>query len=271
MIDKGPCVNGKMFVDTHAHLQWASFDNDRENALARAKEKRVTRIVNIGFDIAGSLKGITLAEKHKGLYATVGIHPHNANKLDEKTVDTLRELSTNPKVVAIGEIGFDYYRNLSPKEVQKQAFEIQLALAQELKLPVVIHDREAHDDILQTLSRFKGRIKGVMHCFSGSKEMAQQCIDLGFLISFAGTVTYPKAHGLREIAKWVDLKNVLLETDCPWLAPQDVRGKRNEPSFLPMIAKEIANLKRISVDDLAEATTRNAEEILKLSGAPCLN
>jgi len=252
-----------MFVDTHAHLQWASFDNDRKNVLERAKEKHVTRIVNIGFDIAGSLKGITLAENHKGLYATVGIHPHNANTLNEKTVDTLRELATNPKVVAIGEIGLDYYRNLSPEEVQKQAFETQLALAQELKLPVVIHDREAHDDILQTLLRFKGKIKGIMHCFSGSKEMAKQCIDLGFRISFAGTVTYPKAHQLREIAECIDLKNVLLETDCPWLAPQDMRGKRNEPSFLPMIAQEIANLKRVSVDDLAEATTRNAEEILR--------
>lgn len=258
-----------MFVDTHAHLQWASFDNDRENALARAKEKRVTRIVNIGFDVAGSLKGVELAEKYQGLYATVGIHPHNASALNEKTLELLRELSSNPKVVAIGEIGLDYYRNLSPKEVQKQAFETQLALAQELKLPVVIHDREAHNDILQTLLRFKGKIKGVMHCFSGSKEMAQQCIDFGFLISFAGTVTYPKAHGLHEIAEWIDLKNMLLETDCPWLAPQDVRGKRNEPSFLPMIAQKIANLKRISVDDLAETTTRNAEEILNLSGTPC--
>jgi TatD DNase family protein len=260
-----------MFVDTHAHLQWASFDNDRKNVLERAKEKRVTRIVNIGFDIDGSLKGITLAENHKGLYATVGIHPHNANKLNEKTVDKLRELATSPKVVAIGEIGLDFYRNLSPKEVQKQAFETQLALAQELKLPVVIHDREAHDEILQTLSRFKGKIKGVMHCFSGSKEMAQECIDLGFRISFAGNVTYPKAHGLREIAEWIDLKNVLLETDCPWLSPQDMRGKRNEPSFLPMTAQEIANLKYTSVDNLAETTTRNAEETLKLTGAPCLD
>ena len=165
--------------------------------------------------------------------------------------------------MAIGEIGLDYYRNLSPKRVQKQAFETQLALAQELKLPVVIHDREAHDDILQTLSKFKGKIRGIMHCFSGSKEMAQQCIDLGFHISFAGNVTYPKAHRLREIVKGIDLKDMLLETDCPWLAPQTMRGKRNEPSFLPMIAKEIANLKHISVAYLAETTTRNAKENLK--------
>ena len=256
-----------MFVDTHAHLQWASFDNDRKNVLERAKEKRVTRIVNIGFDIAGCLKGVKLAENHKGLYATVGIHPHSANTLNKKIVDELRELATNPKVVAIGEIGLDYYRNLSPKEVQRQAFETQLALAQELELPVVIHDREAHNDILQALSRFKGKVKGVMHCFSGSKEMAQQCIDLGFKISFNGTITYPKNRELREIAKRIDLKHMLLETDCPFLSPQEVRGKRNEPSFLPIIAHEIANLKRVSLDELAEVTTRNAEETLKLTAS----
>ena len=260
-------MNDKIFVDTHTHLQWASFDNDRKNVLERAKEKRVTRIVNIGFDIDGCLKGVKLAETHKGLYATVGIHPHSANTLNKKIVDKLRELATNPNVVAIGEIGLDYYRNLSPKEVQKQAFETQLSLAEELKLPVVIHDREAHDDILQALSRFKGKNKGIMHCFSGNKEMAQQCIDLGFKISFNGTITYPKNHELREIAKSIDLKSILLETDCPFLAPQEVRGKRNEPSFLPMIAQEIANLKRVSLEDLAETTKMNAEETLKLSAS----
>jgi TatD DNase family protein len=261
------CVTGKMFVDTHAHLQWASFDSDRKAVLERAEEKFVTRIVNIGFDVAGSEKGVKLAKNHEELYASVGIHPHNANSLNEKELDTLRELAENPKVVAIGEIGLDYYRNLSPKEIQKQAFEIQLALAEELALPVVIHDRDAHEDILQALFRFKGKIKGVMHCFSGSKEMAQQCIDLGFKISFNGSITYPKNHELREIAKWIDPKSILLETDCPFLAPQEVRGKRNEPSFLPMIAQKIANLKQISVDDLAETTTRNAEKFLKLTAA----
>lgn len=255
---------GKVFVDTHAHLQWKSFDGDRENVLDRAREKGVSSIVNIGFDVAGSVKGVELAEKYEGLFATVGVHPHNAGTLNEKTVDTLRELSANPKVVGIGEIGLDYYRNLSPKNVQRKAFESQLALAEELKLPVIIHDREAHDDILQILLEFKGKIKGVMHCFSGNKELAQRCIDLGFFISFAGNVTYPKACGLQETAEWIDLKKLLLETDCPFLAPQEMRGKRNEPSFLPLIAKKIADLKRMSVDDLAEITTSNAEEILKL-------
>jgi TatD DNase family protein len=253
-----------MFVDTHAHLQWASFDNDRENVLARAKEKRVTRIVNIGFDLAGSVKGVALAEQHAGLCATVGIHPHSASTLNNKTVDTLRGLAANPKVVAIGEIGLDYYRHLSPKEAQQQAFETQLALAQELKLPVVIHDREAHTDIIQTLIKFKGEITGIMHCFSGNKAFAQRCIGLGFLISFAGNVTYPKAHELHEVAEWIDLKHVLLETDCPWLTPQEMRGNRNEPSYLPLTAQKIADLKHMSVADLAESTTKNAEKILKL-------
>ena len=254
-----------MFVDTHAHLQWRSFDDDLEDVLERAKENRVTRVVNIGFDLAGCVKGVKLAEKYRELYATVGIHPHDAKTLNKKTLDKLRELAANPKVVAIGEIGLDYYRNLSPREVQKQAFETQMALAEELELPVVIHDREAHDDIIQTLSKFKGKIKGIMHCFSGNKQMAQQCLDLGFKLSFNGTITYPKNRELREIAKLIDLKNILLETDCPFLSPQEVRGKRNEPSFLPMIAQEIANLKHVSVEDLAEATTRNAEETMKLT------
>ena len=253
-----------MLVDTHAHLQWASFDKDREKVIRRAQQASVGYIVNIGFDVDGSRKGVELAQKYKGLYATVGIHPHNAIQLDQNVLNKLRELSGNPKVVAIGEIGLDYYRNLSPSEAQKKAFEAQLFLAQELELPVVIHDREAHSNILKIISRFKGKIRGIMHCFSGSKEMAEQCIKLGFLVSFAGNVTYPNAHKLHEIARWIDMNRILLETDSPWLAPQDMRGKRNEPAFLPSIAKKIAKLKGISTDELAEATTRNAKEIYQL-------
>jgi len=256
-----------MLVDTHAHLQWTSFDRDREKVLIRARGAHVDYIVNIGFDLDGSMKGVKLAEQHEGLYATVGIHPHNAIQLDQKVLNKLRELSENPKVVAIGEIGLDYYRNLSSREAQKKAFEAQLLLAEELDLPVVVHDREAHRDVLEIISRFKGKTKGIMHCFSGSKEMAEQCIRSGFLVSFAGNVTYPSAHKLREIAKWIDLRKTLIETDSPWLAPQDMRGKRNEPSFLPLTAKKIASLKRISLDDLAEATTKNAEAIFKLARA----
>ena len=212
----------------------------------------------------GSRKAIELAEKHKGLYATIGIHPHNATQVNQNVLDTLRKLSKNPKVVAIGEIGLDYYRNLSPRQIQKKAFEAQLSLAEELELPVVIHNREAQLDTLKMLSKFEGKIEGIMHCFSGNREMAEQCVKSDFYISFAGPVTFPNSHELRKIAKWTHLNKILLETDSPWLAPQKKRGKRNEPAFLPFIAKKIAELKGISVDELTEATTENAKEIFQL-------
>jgi TatD DNase family protein len=253
-----------LLVDSHAHLQWASFDEDREKVITRAREADVKYIVNIGYDLDGSKKAIELAEQHEGLYATVGIHPHNAYEFSEKVLDTLRSLSENPKVVAIGEIGLDYYRNLSPKAAQQKAFEAQLILAQELKLPVVIHDRDAHADILKTLSRFRGKINGVMHCFSGSPEMAEHCVRMGYYISFAGPVTFPNAHKLHETAKTTALDKILIETDCPWLAPQEMRGKRNEPAFLPFTAEKIANLRGISLNELAEATTKNTRQIFHL-------
>ncbi len=253
-----------MFIDSHAHLQWNSFDEDREQVLERSKNQRIDSIVNIGFDIEGCKKGIALAESHSNLYATVGIHPHNADQLNQDTLSKLKELAANPKVVAIGEIGLDYFRNLSPKEVQIKAFASQLFLAQQLNLPVVIHDREAHEDVLAMLSRFKGKIKGIMHCFSGNKEIAKQCVDLGFMVSFAGNITYPKAYPLHQAAQWVDLKNLLIETDCPFLTPQDMRGKRNEPSYLPMTAQKIADLKMVSIETIAEATTKNAKTIFGL-------
>jgi len=254
-----------MLVDSHAHLQWRNFDKDRGEVIIRAKEADVKYIVNIGYDFEGSKKTIQLAEKHEGLYAAVGIHPHNASEFDEKVLDNLGRLSGNPKVVAIGEIGLDYYRNLSPKDAQQKAFEAQMILAQELKLPVVIHDRDADADTLKTLSKFKGKTDGIMHCFSGTPEMAEQCIKMDYYISFAGPITFPNAHKIHETAKSMDLNRILVETDCPWLAPQEMRGKRNEPAFLPIIAKKIANLRDISFDELAEATTINAKHIFKLS------
>ncbi|HUW47854.1 MAG TPA: TatD family hydrolase [Patescibacteria group bacterium] len=254
-----------MLIDSHAHLQWRSFDQDREEVINLAKEANVKYIVNIGYDLEGSKKAVELAERHEGLYATVGIHPHNASALNEKVLDNLRRLSENPMVVAIGEIGLDYYRNLSPKTVQQKAFEAQMILAQELELPVVIHDRDAHADVANTLSKFKGKLKGVMHCFSGNLEMAEQCAKMNYYISFAGPVTFPNAHMLHETAKSIDLNSILLETDCPWLAPQEMRGKRNEPAFLPFTAEKIANLRGISLEELAEATTRNTKRIFHIS------
>ena len=254
-----------MLVDTHAHLQWASFNKDRETVISRARRAGVEYIVNIGFDLDSSMKAINLAKKHENVYATVGIHPHNARDLNQSVLDVLRKLSENPKVVAIGEIGLDYYRNLSPRQVQKEAFEAQLSLAEELGLPVVIHDREAHADVNNILSKFRERINAVMHCFSGSREMAEQFVKSNFYISFAGPVTFPKSHRLQEIARRIDLNNILLETDSPWLAPQQMRGRRNEPAFLPFIAEKTAQLKGISVGQLAIATTENAKEIFRLT------
>lgn len=253
-----------MLIDTHSHLQWQNFDADRQRVISRARKANVKYMVNIGFDLSGSMKAIELAEKHWGLYATVGIHPHNASQLNEKVLEELRRLSENSKTVAIGEIGLDYYRKLSPMETQRKAFEAQLRLAEEIGLPAVIHDREAHADTLEMLSKFRGKIGGIMHCFSGSREMAEQCINSGFLISFAGPVTFPNSHKLHEIAKCTALNKILLETDSPWLAPQEVRGKRNEPSFLPFIAEKIAQLKGTSMDELAEATSENARRIFQL-------
>jgi len=254
-----------MLVDTHAHLQWKVFDKDLEKVLDRARKADVNCIINIGYDLSGSKKAIKLAERYEGLCATVGFHPHNANQLNENVLNELRKLSAHPNVVAIGEIGLDYYRNLSPRKVQLKAFEAQLALAEEVGLPVVIHDRDAHADTLKMLSKFKGRIKGVMHCFSGSKEMADQCIKFNYYISFAGPVTFRNAYRLQAIAKKIDLDRILLETDSPWLAPQKERGKRNEPAFLIHIAEKIAELQGTSLDKLAETTANNAKRIFRFS------
>ena len=253
-----------MLVDSHAHLQWPLFDKDRKEVINRAEKAGVMKIVNIGFDLAGSKNGIKLAEEHENFFAVVGVHPHNASQLDGNVLNELRRLAESSKVIAIGEIGLDYYRNLSPREIQKEAFTKQLLLAEELALPVVIHDRNAHVDVLASLSTFRKRLKGVLHCFSGSKEMAAQCIDWGFYISFAGTVTFPNAQKLHDIARWVNLDKTILETDCPWLAPQKVRGKRNEPAFLTCIADKIAKLKDITLEKVAAVTSKNAAEIFDL-------
>ncbi len=254
-----------MLFDSHAHLQWSSFDVDREKVMARAKAANVDYTINIGYDLEGSNKAVSLAEKHDGFYATVGIHPHSADGFNEEVMNSLRKLSENSKVVAIGEIGLDYYRNLSARPAQQKAFEAQMALAQELKLPVVIHDRNANEDVFKEVSSFKGKVHGVMHCFSGSLDMAEQCIKMGYYISFAGPVTYPNAHNLQETARNIALDKILIETDCPWLAPQQVRGKRNEPAFLTFTAEKMAQLRGISLDELAAATTNNAKRIFHLS------
>ncbi|MGD8546141.1 MAG: TatD family hydrolase [Candidatus Bathyarchaeota archaeon] len=253
-----------MFVDSHAHLQWKSFEKDLDTVIEKAVKAGVEKIITIGTSLLESKKGVQLARRCANVYATVGIHPHNAKYFNNNVARELKQMAEDPKVVAIGEIGLDYYRNLSSRQAQQEAFKAQLLLAKELQLPVVIHDREAHADVLKTISECQSKIEGVMHCFSGSKEMAVQSIANGFYISFAGNITFPKAVRLQEIAASLELDKILVETDCPWLAPQKIRGKRNEPAFLTYTVEEIANLKNIPLEKVAKATTQNAYDIFKL-------
>lgn len=252
-----------MLIDTHAHLQWSSFDIDREEVVDRALHAGVGSVINIGFDVEGSKAAVKFAERNKTIYAAVGIHPHNASQFTGNLLSLIEKLANNRKVVAIGEIGLDYYKQLSPIDAQKTAFEAQLGLAEKLNLPVVIHNREASSDILGTLVKFN-RLKGVMHCFSGNHGVAQEYIKNGFYISIAGPITFPKSIELQETVYHLDLRDLLVETDSPWLAPQSVRGKRNEPAFLPRIAKKIAEIKEINLSQVAEKTTSNAQQLFNL-------
>lgn len=253
-----------MLVDTHAHLQWASFDKDRDKVIHRAKANGVKCIVNVGFDVESSRRAIQLAEGNNGLYATVGVHPHNAAQYDEATLKELKELSRNENVVAIGETGLDYYRNLSSRTAQKRAFEAQLELAEQLDLPAVIHNREAHQEVYEMLSRFRSRIHFIMHCYSGSAKITSKFITLGCFLSFAGPVTFPNSRKLQQTAKSIDLHRILIETDSPWLSPQTVRGRRNEPANLVYTARKMAELKELSVDEFSRVTTENAIKIYRL-------
>ena len=260
-------------IDTHAHLDFSKFDGDRPAVVKRARAAGVSEIVNVGTDLVSSRRAVDLAEEYEVVYAAVGVHPHGAKALDGATLEELRELAQRPKVVAVGEIGLDYYRNLSPRDAQRRAFRAQLAWAAKLGKPVIIHDRDAHDEILQTLStwaaglensRLTGRL-GVLHTFSGDLEMAQKAIDLGFYISISGPVTYRNARQLPEIVRALPLDRLLVETDCPFLAPEPHRGKRNEPAYTRLVAERLAKLKGIPFDDLARATTANARRLFELA------
>ena len=250
-----------MLVDTHAHLQMNKFNRDRDAVVERAKEAGVAYIINASFDIASSHQAVRLAEEYDNLYAAVGVHPHDAKTLNDRGMKTLRKLAEHPKVVAIGEIGLDYYRDLSPRDIQKQAFENQIRLAKETNLPIIIHNRDAHDDTLAVLKSHGEEYRGVMHCFSGDMDFADKCIQLGLYISFAGPVTYPKSHDLREVAAEVGDDAFFVETDCPYLTPQFRRSKRNEPAYVRAIAEKIAEIRRVSLEEIAKSTTANAKEL----------
>ena len=250
-----------MLIDSHAHIQLDKFDADRGAVLERAQEAGVHAIMVIGFDLETSRGAIALAEQYDQIYATVGMHPHDAKDLHDETMHIFRDLAAHPKVLALGEMGLDYYRNLSPRPIQKAAFERQLDLAEELDLPIVIHNREAYHDILPILQARRGRVRGVMHCFSGDVEIMHQSLALGFHIGIGGPVTYRRSNALQEVVQKVPADALLVETDCPWLAPQFRRGKRNEPAYVRATAEKIAELRGISLEEIGEITTQNFEDL----------
>jgi len=253
-----------MLTDSHAHLDFSQFKNDREDVIARALDAGVTTMLNVGTDLASSEASVALAHRHLSIYAAVGIHPHDAKTLTPKVLGRLSELATDEKVVAIGEIGLDYYRNLSPMDQQRMAFRQQIRLAIKLDMPIVVHDRDAHADVLKILQEEGAqRVRGVLHCFSGSLDMALKGLEMGFLISFAGPITYGGGKK-QEIARKISLDKILVETDCPFLTPVPHRGKRNEPAYVRHVAEKIAGIRGISFDEVAEATSRNAARLFRL-------
>jgi len=253
-----------VFIDTHAHLTMPEY-SDLSEVLTRAREVKVEAVINASFDLKSSQEGLRLAKDHDFIYAAVGIHPHDANLVDDKMIQELERLASDPKVVAIGETGLDYYRNLQPKETQIAAFRKFLQLAQKLDKPVIIHCREAQEDIMRVMrEENQGKMRGVFHCFAGDEKLIQFANDLGFLISFTGNITFKKANRTRELAKLVPIFQLMIETDCPYLAPEPFRGRRNEPAYITYVAKVLAEIKGITVEELARSTTKNARKLFKI-------
>jgi TatD DNase family protein len=254
-----------ILFDTHAHIDDEQFDADRAAVISRAAAAGVAYILNAGACMASSARAVALAGEQSGVYAAVGIHPHDAATACEADYQQLAAWAALPKVVAIGEIGLDYYYDLSPRDVQQTVFIRQLDVARQVEKPFIIHDRDAHGDILTVIRREAKGLRGVFHCFSGSLEMAQELLKLGFYLSIGGPVTFKNATKLQRIAAEIPLERLLVETDCPYLTPHPQRGHRNEPAYVRLVAAEIARLRGISLEELAAATTANAGRFFGLA------
>ena len=254
-----------MLVDTHTHLGMPQFNEDRNQVIQRAIETGVELIFAVGTDMRDCRKAIEIARRSERVFAIIGIHPHHAKDVTEATYSHLRTFSNDAKVKAIGEIGLDFYRNLSPREIQMMRFREQIRLAKEVGLPIVVHARDAHKEVIGIL-REEGiqGTGGVMHCFSGDYDMAKSCMDLGLFISIPGTITYKGNSELREVVKKVPLDRILVETDCPFLSPMPFRGKRNEPAYVKITASKLAEVKGLSLDEVARITSRNAKTVFRL-------
>ncbi|MBE6043933.1 TatD family hydrolase [Clostridium thermopalmarium] len=253
-----------MIFDSHAHYDDDSFDEDREKVIEEIHNNGVIAVLNCGASFQGAKDSVKLAEKYDFFYAAVGIHPENAYELTDETLKEIREMTKNPKVKAIGEIGLDYYwEENPPKDVQKEVFRKQMALAKDLGLPVVIHDREAHGDTLEIMKEFP-EVKGVVHCFSGSVEFARECLKLGYYIGFTGVITFKNAKKIIEVAKEVPMDRILVETDAPYMAPTPHRGKRNQSDYIKFIIEKIAEIKEVSPGFMENLTINNAKNLLKI-------
>ena len=252
------------FFDSHCHLEDERFAEDFAETLERMKQGNIERCVSVGTDIKTSNQCIAIAHQHDGVFASCGVHPHEAQEAPSDYLSVISELLNLPKVVALGEIGLDYHYDFSPKDIQHKVFKEQLALAVQKDVPVILHVREAHGDVLSILKEMPKPPKAVLHCFSGSEEMAKEYVKMGFYISFAGPVTYKKAPNLWESAKAVPLDRLLIETDSPYLAPVPFRGKRNEPTHVAYVSHKLAELKGLPLEEMAEITYQNACRFYRL-------
>lgn len=253
-------------IDTHAHLDFDDYDKDRDKVLKRARDIGVEKIFNIGADLESSRRAVGLAERYDDIYAVVGIHPHEADSVDQKSLAEIRELAQSKKVKAIGETGLDFYYDNSPRKQQKKAFKEQLELAEELNLPVVVHSREAGEETLEVIDSvgdFSEKL--IFHCYAYGPELIEKIIEKDYYAAFGGLITFNSATEIREALKKMPLDRILLETDAPYLTPSPNRGKRNEPANLQYIVKKAAEVKNIDAEELAEITSRNAEEVYKLA------
>lgn len=251
-----------MFIDTHSHLDFPDFDSDRDSLINRLPQDGIEAVISVGSNLKGSVASLELAKKYSSVYASVGVHPHDAKEINADTFNKIKEMSGAEKVVAIGEVGLDFYRLLSPVEAQKEAFVKFIELSQSCGLPLIIHSRQAEKETIEILKEnTKGNLRGVVHCFSGGRDFLKSCLDLGLYISFTCNITYKKSDTLRELVKFSPLGRMLLETDCPYLAPEGMRGERNEPANVKILAQIIARLRGCSIEEVAQNTSENAKTL----------
>ena len=255
-----------MLIDSHAHLEMHDFKNDLEEVIQRAKEAGIGYIFTVGTEKRDWKRALEIANAHSFIYVILGVHPHNAKEIDGETYELLKRLCQNEKVKAYGEIGLDFFRNLSPRPLQLKRFREQIGLAKDLGLPIVIHDRDAHRETVEILKSEKAEAcGGIIHCFSGDYQMAKECIEMGFCISIPGTITFKNAEAFQEVVRKLPLESLLVETDAPYLAPVPFRGKRNEPSYVRYTAQKVSEIKKVSFEKVAEVTTENALRVFKLN------